>query len=278
MAKKKEAVEEVAVPTIDTIMAEINKEFGESIIGRVGDFDVEDVPRLTTGIEKLDAAAGGGFPLGKIVEFFGQPSSGKSLTSLLLIAEAQRRGLESIYIDCEASFDATFAKALGADPDKMILIQTAMGEDIFNMMKKLLEINPGIIVVDSVGAMLTRQEMEEDIDKALMAPKARFMSRMLPILNQINQDTLIVFINQQRSNITPMGTFGSTTPGGKALAYYSSIRVEFKTDTNNFLHPEGQKGGKIIGQVIQFNFRKNKTARPHETGSIRFYYDGPRFA
>lgn len=262
--------------SLETLMAQINKDFGETIISRIGNFAERKMERLVSGIKQLDAAVGGGFPRGMMIELFGPPSSGKSTVSLLLCADAQRKGLDVVYIDCESTFDPVFAKALGVDPEKVILVQTAIGEDLFLILRKILPANPGVVVVDSIGAMITKPEEEAEFDKAIIAPKARLMSRALPIINDINQDTLIVFINQLRTNLTPMGAFGSVTPGGKAMGFYAAVRVEFKMD-KEFLYPDGKKSGDIIGQIVQFNVRKNKTARPMQTGSFKFFYDGPRF-
>lgn len=261
---------------LDKMIAEINKEFGETIISRVEDFQEQEVERYQTGIPQLDNAVGGGFPKGKMIELFGFPSSGKSTVSLLLCADAQRKGQEVVYIDCEATFDPVFARSLGVNPDRVILVQTSVGEELFTIIRKILEAKPGIIVIDSIGAMITKNEEEADFEKAFVAPKARLMSRALPIINEINTDTLMIFINQLRTNVTPMGAFGNTTPGGKAMGYYASVRVEFKVG-KDFLYPDGKKSGQVIGQSVEFNIKKNKTAKPHETGSFKFFYDGPRF-
>lgn len=272
-SKTKEKLEKTP---LDKMMAEINKEFGETIISRVEDFEDAHVERITTGIKQLDDAVGGGFPRGKFVELYGFPSSGKSTVSLLLCAEAQRRGLEVVYVDCESTFDPEFARSLGVNPDRVILVQTAMGEELFAILKKLLELEPGVIVVDSIGAMITKSEGETEFEKAMVAPKARLLSRALPVINQLNTNTLLVFINQLRTNLTAMGSFGTTTPGGKAMGFFASVRIEFKID-KDFLYADGKKSGDIVGQVVQFNIKKNKTSKPFRTGSFKFFYDGPRF-
>lgn len=270
MATKKKTVEEVKAPTLNRIMAEINKKAGENIIGRVTDMPTMTIQRLTTGVGVLDTALGGGMPVGRIVELYGQPSAGKSLISLFTIAEAQKKGLECVYLDCEDSFDPEWAEKLGVDVKKLIISQSSVGEDTLGLVAKLLRAKPAVIVVDSVAAMVTRAELEEEIDKAFMAPKARLMSKGLSILNAINQGTLIIFINQLRSTMAMYGP-AFTTPGGNALKFYSSCRIEVKKVEE--LHLEGKKSNPVIGQLVGFKVTKNKTAPPFQTGSFKFFYE-----
>lgn len=274
--KKEDPIPLTEPPTIDVLIRQINKEFGDGTAGRIEDFKEMKVERIKTNIPQLDEAVGGGFPLGTMVELYGTPSSGKSLIAQKLIADVQKKGKAAVYIDCESTFDPVFARQLGVDPNKVVLIQTSMGEDTFAIMRKLLEAEPGIIVFDSIGAMVTKVEGEKEFQDTIIAPKARLLSRALPVINQVNKNTLILFINQLRTNITAQGSFGSFTPGGKSLGYYSSIRVELKVDSD-YIHPEGKKTGDIIGQVVQFNVKKNKTAIPFKTGSFKFIYEGAKF-
>lgn len=270
MTKAKEEVIEEKKPSINRIIAEINKKAGESVISRINDMPKIEVPRLTTGVTVLDEALGGGLPAGRIVELYGQPSAGKSLISLFAIREAQKKGLECIYLDCEDTFDTEWAKKLGVDTDKLILSQSSVGEETISMILKLLPASPAIIVVDSVAAMITRAELEEDVDKAFMAPKARLMSKGLAMINAQNKGTTIIFINQLRATLAMYGP-QFVTPGGNAIKFYTSVRVEVKKTEE--LHEEDKKTRPVIGQVVGFKITKNKTAPPFKVGSFKFYYE-----
>lgn len=261
-------------PSLARVIAEINKKAGEIVIGKATDMPL-NVERHVTGIQALDVALGGGLPAKRIVELYGQPSAGKSLISLLAIAQAQKKGLECAYLDCEDTFDAVWAKKLGVDPDKLLLSQSSVGEDTLELVLKLLKAKPAIIVVDSVAAMITRAELEEDIDKAFMAPKARLMSKGLSILNAQNKGTTIIFINQLRATMAMYGP-KFVTPGGNALKFYSSVRVEIKRTED--INEDDKKTKPVIGQVVGFKVTKNKTAPPFQTGAFKFYYEDGRIA
>lgn len=256
---------------MNRIIAEINKKSGENIIGRMSDMESVSIERIPTGIAPLDDAVGGGFPKRRIIELYGLPSGGKSLISMLIIKSAQEKGLECVYIDIEDSFDPIFAAKLGVDIKKLILMQSSMGEDVFDTICKILPANPGVIVVDSVAAMLTRGESEESVEKIFMAPKARLMSKGLPKINALNKDTMIVFINQLRATMVMYGA-PTTTTGGRALGHYASIRVEVKQTDK--IYEDDKKTKDVIGQIVGFNVTKNKTASPWKRGSFKFIYDG----
>ena len=263
-------MEETKKPSLNRLIAEINKKAGETILGRVTNMPNLDIGRLKTGVPSMDEALGGGFPVGRIVELYGQPSAGKSLISLLAIANAQKEGKECVYLDCEDSFDAKWAKTLGVDTDKLVLGQSSIGEDTLELVIKLLKAEPSIIVVDSVAAMVTRAELEEDIDKAFMAPKARLLGKALRMILAQNKSTTIIFINQLRATMAMYGP-QFTTPGGKAIPYAASIRMEIKKTED--IHEEGKKTKPIIGQIVGFKVTKNKTARPFQVGSFKFFYE-----
>lgn len=270
---KKEETQETTKTTLNRVMAQLNKKYGETIIGRLGDMKNLATKRYQTGIKRLDDALGGGFPAGRMVELYGLPSSGKSLIASLTVANAQKEGGECIYVDAEGSFDPEFAKKLGVDTDKLALVQMGIGEDIIDTIIEVLKAEPAVIVVDSVGAMLTRDEFEESVEKVFMAPKARLMSKGLPKITAANKGTLIIFINQLRQIITTWGGGGTTTPGGMSLGFYSSVRILIKKDKEMLF--EGPKTGHDpIGQIVQFNITKSKVSVPHQTGSFKFYFDG----
>lgn len=273
MAKKTKTEETPkGKPSLGLLISQINKKMGETVIGRIGDMVNIQAERISTGISQLDEALGGGFPRGRMVELFGLPSSGKSLIAQLAIANAQKQGGECVYLDAEGSFDPTFAEKLGVDTKKLVLVQSGIGEDMIDIMAKVLSAEPAVIVVDSVGSMITRGEMEESVEKVFMAPKARLMSKGLPKLTALNKNTLIIFINQLRNVITTWGGGGNTTTGGMSLGFYSSIRLEIKKD-KDLLYEDGKKTGNVIGQVAHFRVVKNKTAQPYKIGSFKLIYD-----
>lgn len=259
--------------SLNRIIAQINKKAGENVIGRLGKMENVATTRIPTGVPQLDTAVGGGFPVGRMVELYGLPSSGKSLIAQLVMAQAQKMGGECVYVDAEGTFDPVFAKTLGVNTDDLVLVQMGIGEDILDSMCELLKAEPMVMVVDSIGAMITRDESEESVEKVFMAPKARLMSKGMPKLVALNKKTLIIFINQLRKNITMFGGGGNTTMGGMALGFYASVRVEVKRD-RELLYEGGKKSGEVIGQIVQFNITKNKTSQPYKVGSFRFYFDG----
>lgn len=272
MATKKENTEETK-PSLNRIIAQINKKAGENVIGRLGKMENVATTRIPTGVPQLDTAVGGGFPVGRMVELYGLPSSGKSLIAQLVMAQAQKMGGECVYVDAEGTFDPVFAKTLGVNTDDLVLVQMGIGEDILDSMCELLKAEPMVMVVDSIGAMITRDESEESVEKVFMAPKARLLSKGMPKLVALNKKTLIIFINQLRKNITMFGGGGNTTMGGMALGFYASVRAEVKRD-RELLYEGGKKSGEVIGQIVQFNITKNKTSQPYKTGSFKFYFDG----
>ena len=257
--------------SLNRVIAEINKKYGENIIGRIPDMVTLNVERIPSGVQKLDDAVGGGFPMRRIVELYGIPASGKSLIALLVIAQAQKKGMECIYIDVEDAFDPKFATTMGVDTSKLVIAQSSIGEDTIDLVCKLLTAKPAIIVVDSVAAMITQGEMDEDMEQQFMAPKARLMSRGLAKMNALNQNTLIIFINQLRSTMTMYGP-PTTTTGGRALGHYASIRLQVKQVEK--IYEDDKKTKAVIGQIIGFNVTKNKTAPPYKTGSFKFFYEG----
>jgi len=272
MAKKTAQVDEPK-PTLNRVIAEINKKYGENIIGRISDMENVTTERISSGIPSLDTALGGGLPFKRIVELYGIPSGGKSLMAMRFIKQAQEKGLDCIYIDAEGSFDIVFAEQLGVDPKKLVIAQSAVGEDTLELVCKLLPTEPGVIVVDSVAAMITQAEMEQPLEQQFMAPKARLMSRGLAKINTLNKKTLIIFINQLRSTMAMYGP-PTTTTGGRALGHYASIRVEVKK--GDLIYEEDKKSNPVIGQIVSFYVTKNKTAPPFRLGSFKFFYDGSR--
>jgi recombination protein RecA len=273
MAKKPAEPTTEPKPTLNRIIAELNKKFGLNIIGRLGDMPTIQIPRLSTSIAPLDVATGGGLPAKGMIELFGIPSSGKSLISLLTIAQAQKEGKECVYIDAENSFDPHFAEQLGVDVKKLVVTQVSIGEDTIDLLCKLLPSVPAIIVIDSIAALITQDEVDEPMEKNFMAVKARLLSRALAKINVLNKGTLIIGINQLRSTMALYGP-QTTTPGGRAVGHWSLMRIEVKK--SELLYEEDKKTNPVIGQLVSCTVVKNKTAPPYKLGSFKFFYDPMR--
>jgi recombination protein RecA len=255
--------------SLSRIIAAINLKAGEKVIGKAKDWDNIQIQRLTTGVKNLDEALGGGFPVGRTIELYGPPSSGKSLISMLTIAQAQRENKSCIYFDIEDSFSPEFAKMLGVDVDNLVIVSLSIGETIMDVACKLLEAQPDLIVVDSVAAMILQDVADESLEKQFMALKARLMSKALSKITALNKKTTFIFINQ---TIATMAMYGpkTTTPGGNALKFYASLRLEVKT--SELIYEDDKKTKPIIGQVVSFRVTKNKTAAPFQNGAFKFIY------
>lgn len=262
------------IPSLARTISELNKRYGVNTIGTVKNMEHLQISRVKTGLPHLDEGLGGGMPLGGMVELYGPEHSGKSLLSLLTIKSAQTMGLDCIYIDAENSFDDVWAKKLGVDTEKLIVTQIGIAEDIIDMIAKLLESKPGVIVIDSVAGMITRGEFEGEADQQFMAPKARLMSRGLAKLNTLNEKTLIIWVNQLRSTLVMYGV-KTTTPGGNALRHFASIRIEVKRDSTLITKTGKVTDKDVIGQRAVWKITKNKTSEPYKYGSFELIYDGP---
>ena len=254
--------------SLNRIIAEINKKYQKTIISTGAENLVME--RISTGIRGLDKILGGGFMQGRMVELFGLPAAGKSITSLLTIKQAQDKGLNCIYIDVEKSFNAEFAKLFGVNVDKLIIVNLSIGEEIVDTVAKLLSSQPGVIIIDSVAAMLPKEEMDKLAEENTMALKARLLSRGLSKLNALNKKTLIIWINQVRSTLAMFGA-KTTTTGGRALGHYVSIKLEGRQGEK--ITADGKKTSEIIGQVMQYHCVKNKTAQPFGKYSCKFIYN-----
>jgi len=252
---------------LDNIINRINKKFGENTIGKIGQMPTVKVERVSSGSPYLDWAIGGGWPLGKTIELYGPYSSGKSLIALRTIAEAQKKGLKCIYLDCENAFDPEFAKLIGVDIQELIISQVSAGEEVFDIIDMLLESDVAIIVVDSIASLVPKYELEESIEKQTMALQARLMSKALRKLTgkTAKNKTLIFFINQIREKISGYGN-PEITSGGRALGFYSALRVEVRKGE---LLKEQKK---IIGQQVKFKVIKSKVCQPFRDGYFLFYH------
>ncbi len=268
-------IKEEKMAELKNLITKINKEYGEHTIGFASQLEYLDVNRVSSGSLYMDWAVGvnddgkGGFPLGRIVELYGKESSGKTLISLKTISEAQKQGLDCLFVDCENSFDEEFARLHGIDTDKLVVTRISEGEKVFDLLAEVLRDGKiKVIVVDSVAALIPTKELEDSAGQVLMAPVARLMAKGLRKINSLNKETLIIFVNQLREN---PGAYGNPnyTPGGNSLPYYASIRVEVRAG-EPIMEDKVQ-----VGHVIKFKVAKNKTAPPKKDGYFNFrYFEG----
>ncbi len=252
-------------------LLEINKKFGANTIGTIADMPTVKMKRISSGSHFLDWTIGGGWPLGKSVELYGPFSSGKSLIAFRTIAEAQRQGLKCVYLDSENTFDPEFAKKIGVKTDEIIISQISSGEKVFNILDKLIESSDvAIIVIDTIAALVPEYEENEGIEKQTMGLQARLMSKaMRKLTAKANKNkTLLLFINQLREKI---GGYGNpfTTPGGNALKFYASIRMEVRR--GDLIKDEKR----VIGQQVKFKVTKSKVCQPFRDGYFMFYNPDP---
>jgi recombination protein RecA len=252
---------------IEKILNELNKTYGANTIGRLKDMPTIKTERVSTGSPYLDWATGGGWPLGRTIELYGPFSSGKSLISLRTIVEFQKLGKQVAYLDSENAFDPAFAEVIGVNTKDLIISQISSGEEVFNIIDKLLETEIALIVVDSVASLVPLYEEENEMEKQTIGIHARMMSKaMRRITGKTSKNkTLILFINQIREKV---GSYGNpeTTTGGRALGFYASLRVDVRRGE---LMEENKR---IIGQHVKFKVTKSKVSPPFRDGYFIFYH------
>ena len=241
-------------------ISQIEKAHGKGAIMRLGEENVVPVETISSGALSLDLALGvGGYPKGRIVEIYGPESAGKSTLSLHAVAEAQKKGGTCAYIDTEHALNATYAQALGVNLDNLFLSQPDYGEQALEIAETLVRSGAiDLIVVDSVAALVPKSEIEGDMGDAQMGVQARLMSQALRKLTGIvnKSNCIVIFVNQIREKIGVMFGNPETTPGGRALKFYSSIRIDIrKTDTV-------MSGVDIVGTKVKVKIVKNKVAPP----------------
>lgn len=269
MGKKKKK-ENSKSKDIENTIKEIKSKFGDGAIMKLGEQSNVDVDYIPTGSIGLDHALGiGGLPRGRMVEIYGPEASGKTTLALHIIAEAQKKGDICAFIDAEHAMDPDYSQAIGVNTDELLISQPSTGEEALEIAESLVRSGKlGVVVIDSVAALTPKDEIEGDMGKNHVGKQARLMSQAMRKLTSIisKTKTIVIFINQIRMKIGVMFGNPETTPGGKALKFYTSVRLDIRRKARI------KKGDEVVGSRTRVKVVKNKVASPFRQTEFDIMY------